>query len=97
MAAAQPIPYKFIGFGDIHGPKPYKFTGFGDIHGPKPYKFIGFGDMARFAFLFLFLFFLVAAKCCRDGRWASGPDVGRIRVRKAAKSALRQAFGPREI
>ncbi len=36
-------PYKFIGFGDIHGPKPYKFIGFGDIHGPKPYKFIGFG------------------------------------------------------
>jgi hypothetical protein len=22
----------------------YKFIGFGDIHGPKPYKFIGFGD-----------------------------------------------------
>ncbi len=28
-------PIKFIGFGDIHGPKPYKFIGFGDIHGPK--------------------------------------------------------------
>ena len=26
--------YKFIGFGDIHGPEPYKFIGFGDIHGP---------------------------------------------------------------
>ncbi len=25
-------PYKFIGFGDIHGPKPYEFIGFGDIH-----------------------------------------------------------------
>ncbi len=24
--------------------KPYKFIGFGDIHGPKHYKFIGFGD-----------------------------------------------------
>ncbi len=23
--------------------KPYKFIGFGDIHGPKPYKCIGFG------------------------------------------------------
>ncbi len=34
-------PYKFIGFGDIYGPKPYKFTGFGDIYGPKAYKFIG--------------------------------------------------------
>ncbi len=22
--------------------KPYKFIGFGDIHGPKPYKFIGY-------------------------------------------------------
>ncbi len=22
--------------------KPYKFIWFGDIHGPKPYKFIGF-------------------------------------------------------
>ncbi len=22
--------------------KPYKFIGFGDIHGPKPFKFIGF-------------------------------------------------------
>ncbi len=38
-------PYKFIGFGDIHGPKPYKFIGFGDVHGPKPCKFIGFGDI----------------------------------------------------
>ena len=38
-----PTPYKFIGFGDIHGPKPYKSIRFGDIHGPKPYKFIGFG------------------------------------------------------
>ena len=37
--------YKFVGFGDIHGPKPYKFIGFGDIHGPKPYKFIRFGDI----------------------------------------------------
>ncbi len=37
-----PKPYKFIGFGGIHGPKPYKFIGFGDIHGPKPYEFIGF-------------------------------------------------------
>ncbi len=36
---------KFIGFGDLHGPKPYKFIGFGDLHGPKPYKFIGFGDL----------------------------------------------------
>ncbi len=35
-------PYKFIGCGDIHGPKPYKFIRFGDIHGPKPYNFIGF-------------------------------------------------------
>ncbi len=26
------------------GSKPYKFIGFGDIHGPNPYKFIGFGD-----------------------------------------------------
>ncbi len=40
-------PYKFIGFGDIYGPKPYKFIGFGDIHGPKPYKFIGFGGFRR--------------------------------------------------
>ncbi len=23
--------------------KPYKFIWFGDLHGPKPYKFIGFG------------------------------------------------------
>ena len=37
--------YKFIGFGDLHGPKPYQFMGFGDLHGPKPYKFIGFGDI----------------------------------------------------
>ncbi len=36
--------YKFIGFGDTHGPKPYKFIGFGDSYGPKPYKFMGFGD-----------------------------------------------------
>ncbi len=36
-------PYKFIGFGDIHGPKSYKFIRFGDIHGPKPCKFIGIG------------------------------------------------------
>jgi hypothetical protein len=38
-----PKPYKFVGFGDVHGPKPYKFIRFGDVHGPKPYKFIGFG------------------------------------------------------
>ncbi len=38
------VTSKFIGFGDIHGPRPYKFSGFGDSHGPKPYKFIGFGD-----------------------------------------------------
>ncbi len=41
-------PYKFIGFGNIHGPKPYKFTGFGNIHGPKTYRFIGFGNTYRF-------------------------------------------------
>jgi hypothetical protein len=41
----HPWPYKFIGFGDINGPKAYKFTGFGDIHGPTAYKFIGFGDI----------------------------------------------------
>jgi hypothetical protein len=35
-----PKPYKFIGFGGIHGPKPYKFIGFGGIHGPKPYTCI---------------------------------------------------------
>jgi hypothetical protein len=35
-----PRPYKFIGFGDIHGLRPYRFIGFGDIHGPRPYKFI---------------------------------------------------------
>ena len=23
-------------------PKPYRFIRFGDVHGPKPYKFIGF-------------------------------------------------------
>ncbi len=40
-----PKPYRFTGFGDMHGPKPYKFIGFGDLHGPKPYKFIGFGDL----------------------------------------------------
>ncbi len=28
-------PYKFIGFGDIHGPKPYKFIGFGGSQGPE--------------------------------------------------------------
>ncbi len=27
------------------GPKPYKFIGFGDIHGLKPFKFMGFGDI----------------------------------------------------
>jgi hypothetical protein len=27
------------------GTKPYKFIGFGDVHGPKPYEFIGFGDV----------------------------------------------------
>jgi hypothetical protein len=37
--------YKFIGFGDIHGPQTYKFIGLGDIQGPKPYKFIGLGDI----------------------------------------------------
>ncbi len=43
---------KFTGFGDIRGrPKPYKFIGFGNIHGPKPYKFIGFGGRARPVFL----------------------------------------------
>jgi hypothetical protein len=40
-------PYKFIGFGDIRGPKPYKFIGSGDIRGPKAYKFIGFGDIPK--------------------------------------------------
>jgi hypothetical protein len=40
-----PKPYKFIGFGGLHGPKPYKFIGFGEIHGAKPYKFIGFGGL----------------------------------------------------
>ncbi len=35
-------PYKFIGFGDIHGPKPYTFIGLGDTNGPKPYKFMKF-------------------------------------------------------
>ncbi len=44
MWSLEATPYKFIGFGDIHGPKPYKFIGFGDIDGPKPYGFIGFGD-----------------------------------------------------
>jgi hypothetical protein len=42
----KPKPYKFTGFGSIHGPKPYKFTGFGSIHGPKPYKFIWFGSIS---------------------------------------------------
>jgi hypothetical protein len=37
-----PKPYKFMGFGDIHGTK---LTGLGDIHGFKPHKFIGFGDI----------------------------------------------------
>ncbi len=37
-------PYRFVGFGDIHGPKPFKILGFGDIHGPKASKFMGFGD-----------------------------------------------------
>jgi hypothetical protein len=27
--------YKFIGFGDIHGPKPYTFIGFGDLYYKK--------------------------------------------------------------
>jgi hypothetical protein len=40
-----PKPYKFIGFGSIHGPKLCKFIGFGSIHGPKPYKFIGSGSI----------------------------------------------------
>ena len=32
----DPKPYKFVKFGDIHGPKLHKFTRFGDIHDPKP-------------------------------------------------------------
>ncbi len=43
-----PLPYEFIGFGDLHGPKPYEFIWFGDLHGPKPYEFIGFGDPPPF-------------------------------------------------
>ncbi len=38
-------PYKFIGFGEIQGPKPCEFTGFGEIQGPKPCEFIGFGEI----------------------------------------------------
>ena len=30
---------KFVGFGDINGPKPNKFIRFGDIYGPNPYRF----------------------------------------------------------
>ena len=36
---AGAVPLVFSG----PGPKPYKFLGFGDIHGFKPYEFIGFG------------------------------------------------------
>ncbi len=38
-------PYKFIWFGDTHGPKPYEFIWLGDIHGPKPYKFKCLNDI----------------------------------------------------
>ncbi len=37
-------PYKFMGFGDIHGTKAYELIGSGDIRGPKAHKFIRFGD-----------------------------------------------------
>ncbi len=54
-------PYRFMLFGDIHGPtpcyfigygaldipKPYKLIWSGDIHGPKPYEFIELGAMPR--------------------------------------------------
>ncbi len=38
-------PYKFIWFGEIHGPKTCKCIWFCDIHGPKPYNCIWFGDI----------------------------------------------------
>ena len=57
-ARGSPKPYKFIGFGGIHGPKPYKFIGFGGQQPerepggagstPDPggnHKFTGFGDI----------------------------------------------------
>ncbi len=28
----MPKPYRFIRFGDFHGPKACKFMGFGDVH-----------------------------------------------------------------
>ncbi len=38
VAAVCPVPVAAkIGAGDA---KPYKFIGFGDIHGPKPYEFM---------------------------------------------------------
>jgi hypothetical protein len=43
MRGFAPQIYKFIGFGDFHGPKPYEFIRFGDIHGSTPYESIGFG------------------------------------------------------
>ncbi len=38
-------PYKFMWFGNIHGPKPYEFMGFGAMGVTKPYKFIWFGNI----------------------------------------------------
>ncbi len=32
LADCRHKPYKFIGFGYIHGPKPYNFIKFDDIH-----------------------------------------------------------------
>ncbi len=59
-------PYKFIGFGDIHGPKPYKFIGFGDIHGPKHWA-----DLEGLIFIiYISTFFAVGpknTKCPRMG------------------------------
>ena len=41
----HPKAYKFIVFGNIHGPTGYKFIRLGDIHGTKAYKFLRFGDI----------------------------------------------------
>ncbi len=56
-----PKPYKFTGFGDIHGPKPYKIIGFGDIHGPK-------GNLAGFFWEVRF-WGLAARKSPQKGGW----------------------------
>jgi hypothetical protein len=82
-------PYKFVGFGTVHGPKPYKFIGFGSILGPKPYKFIGFGFLQSLAFFYDFFGFVGAMAW----PWPSHSPNKSKKITKKAKNCNNPKYG----